>query len=141
MYKTNWDKPFRVLAIITIVLCLAIGLRLGFGIGPLINIFFIISVCLWGIVLGIILCHCSSSIKIENGLISHLVFGITKSKTPLKDLLEYKEEKSIYPGKLIFKGGFKFCVSGITIGENGNLPNFLRKHNNEIKISLQNKNL
>jgi len=136
MYKTNWEKPFRVIAFITIALCLSIGLRLGLGINPLTNIFFIVTICLWGIFLGIIICHFSSSIKIENGLVSHLVFGITKSKTPIEDLLEYKEEKSIFPGKLIFKNGFNISVSGMAIGKNENLPNFLRKYNNEIKISL-----
>ena len=114
-YYVDWRKPIKVLIMISAVL-FAVSL-FHYFINEIREALFV-AFALWILSSLILFMHFSSSIKIENGKVSHLLFGIVKEEYPIASFTEFKVEAGLYPGKLKFKNGESFSVSGIAIGNN-----------------------
>jgi len=131
-YYVDWMKPLKRIIIVTSALMVVATYQYVFGgIGLAVLLVFI----LWVLVATILFMHSSSSIKIDNEIISHLIFGIVKKEYPIGNFSEFIVEVGVYPGIIKFKNGESFRVSGIAIGRNSALARALLDIHNENQLT------
>jgi len=91
---------------------------------------------IWLLIFCIAIAHTASYIKIENGIITHRIFGFDKAQYLLSELISYREVPSTLPCILEFKSGKILRVTGMVNGNKNKLVQFLKEFGNDVKINI-----
>ena len=117
-----------MLIVASSVVVLSLALLMTFGRTAAVGVVVLAGMLFWLLVVAITIGHSASSLEIKKGSVTQLRFGRPGLDRPLSELVELEVKTAMYPGILRFSDGTEFHVSGIAVGKDDELVEFVQKH-------------
>lgn len=136
-YRPNWERAA--------ILAVGSSISLFVGLYPALLtqtnsihafhwVYLIVTSFVWVVVVSLVAAHSFRSLRIEDRDVVFTRFTRVVDRRPIDDLIEVREERHIWPGRLSFSDGTVKLVSGIALGRSDDFYEAMQHLNPKIAI-------